>query len=613
MSGEGGIFKKLVSGIFGGKSARSASTLSTSRHLVGQFDELRDGQMKEVEISLSEDTTEQDGNSRKIFKVLLSRIEGQYYATSHLCTHYRARLVTGVLAGDGRVTCPWHAACFDVRTGDIEEAPAIPRLKTFPIEIVEGPEGRQQVYVVADRKQLVEAEPNACPAVIDKLDDKRHIVIIGGGAAGAAAAEGARVAGFQGRITIVSKEPHLPIDRIKLSKVLDAQVETLLLYKPEYLRDGLQVEVLTGTEVTAIDPQQCKLQIKKTQEQGELSYDRLLIATGGEPRRLPIPGGDLQNIFTIRSIDQNHQIMEFIRQSPTLPKVVIVGASFIGMEAAAMLIKALQQQGSDPSVTVVAPEKVPLVASLGASVGSVYQAMHERNGIQFRLGVGVSHFSKQNSTNPGRVGAVHLVDGTVLEAELVILGVGVRPATDFIGMALPREVDGGLRTNQFLALPDHPNIFTAGDIASFPVPPCFPHLQGQSARIEHWDVAVQQGRVAGRNMALSLKEAAALMPYESVPFFFTMQFGRSVRYAGLVPRDGCDEIWFDDKDNEGKLGDATAPSFAAYYLKGDCVLAVATMGRDPLAVHCGELMRQGRMPSASKVKQGVSPLSTPLA
>lgn len=297
---------------------------------------------------------------------------------------------------------------------------------------------------------------------------------------------------------------------------------------------------------------------------------------------MPIPGARLDNVFVVREICDNEQILAACQERK--PRVVIIGASFIGMEAAAMLVRTAE------SVTVVGVENVPLERVLGAEVGRVLQRRHEQHGVKFRLGVGISKILSDGS-RPNWANAVELSDGSRLDADLVIMGVGVRPATDFVRDCIPLEGDGSIRVDgQMRVVTMEDAVYAAGDLATFPHP-----ATGQLTRIEHWDVAQQQGRIAGHNMACA--ESARLRTYQSVPFFFSLLLGKSIRYAGNA-QPGYDRIHID-----GDLA-ATDPAFAAYYLAGDKVLAVATMGRDPLAVHCSELMLQGRMPSATQVVGG---------
>ena len=558
-----------MSSVFGGDSDVGSDR---KKYLVGTTNELHDGQMKEADIKVGD----------KAYKVLLSKVSGQYYATSHLCSHYKARLVTGVLTGGGRLVCPWHAACFNVRTGDIEEAPATQTLQTFQT-MIEG----ENVFIMAEAADFLTPFRTACSQVVkgDPIDN-RQIVIIGGGAAGAMAAESARATGFSGKIVLITREPHLPIDRIKLSKFLDVQVENLLLHRIDYLKQ-INIEYQVSEEVTAVDPTEKTITLT---DGSSLRYDKLLIATGGEPRHLPIAGADLQNIFVIRHIEANEAILKAVRAIGK-PKVVIIGASFIGMETAAMMVKVSE------SVTVVGLETVPMERVLGVEVGQVFQRLHEKNGVKFRLGTSIKAFTA-NAQDERKVAAIELGDGSILEADIVIVGVGIKLATEFADKALSLERDGGITVDSQLRIPAHKDIYAAGDIANFP-------YGTSNIRVEHWDVASQQGRIAGHNMGASLT-GSACKPYDSVPFFFSLQFGKSIRYAGSTHA-GYDEIWID-----GDPTAETALSFAAYYLREDKVLAVATMGRDPLTVHCSELMRLNRMPSASIIKAGKSPLEISL-
>lgn len=267
------------------------------------------------------------------------------------------------------------------------------------------------------------------------------------------------------------------------------------------------------------------------------------------------------------------------------PIVVVIGASFIGMESAAMMSKVAE------SVTVVGGESTPLERVLGAKVGNYFRRLHEKNGIAFKLGLGVTGFYGKEDAKEA-VGAVELTDGSRIEADLVIVGVGVSPRTRFCQDSLTLERDGSIRVDKYMRVVGEEDIYAAGDIATFPQ-----YKTSDLVRVEHWDVAQQQGRIAGHNMATSLDPDAALKPYRSVPFFFSNMFGKSIRFAGDA-HTGYDNVIMDG-DVETDNG-----SFAAYYVKGDEVLSVATVGRDPLAVHCSELFLQDRMPSTSEIQAG---------
>lgn len=596
--------------LFGGDAApppREQDDLPPpKRYYIGEAADLQDGQMKEVTFIMDKSGRPQ--------KLLLSRIAGKYYATSHLCPHYKAPLVKGVLTAEGRLVCPWHAACFNVtQAGDIEEAPSIEALTTYPVMVEEDKDGGEsgnegegekkaekssaKLYITIregeterkDSPTLPPSRPTVCTPIADwpEHKDERTILIIGGGPAGAMAAESARHAGFRGRIRVVSREPHLPIDRIKLSKFLTLQADSILLHRPSYL-DALRIEFNLGQQATSVDP---RARLVALADGSRLSFDRLLIATGGEPRRLTfLPGGDAYtNVHAIRHLTDNAAILQTIREiveegkehtgeegEGRKPHVLIIGASFMGMEAASMMNKLAA------SVTIVGMESVPLERVLGPQVGLFMQRLQEQNGTVFRLGASLKGFLPDPAV-PTRARAVELADGTIIETDLVILGVGIRLATEFLlDSGIPLLPDGSLPVDTHMCVQGHPDIFAAGDVATFP----YAHqLVSGSAplRVEHWDVALQQGRIAGHNMAISLAEErqpmegqregadrgevtdsirsecvskalGTMRAYDSVPFFFTLQFGKSVRYAGSTPS-GYDGIHVD----------SDGPSMAAYY------------------------------------------------
>lgn len=513
-----------------GSSFLKGGESTKSRLLLATTSELQNGQMKEVALELE----------GRPFKVLLSRVEGKFCATSHLCPHYKARLVTGTLSSDGKVTCPWHAACFDVRTGDIEEAPSLKALKSFPVEVE-----NENVYLLISMEDLGDESDRAvCEGAKVRADPANGtIVILGGGAAGGVAAESVRQSNFDGRLIMISREPHLPVDRIKLSKVMGVPVENLFLYKPEYYQ-ALKVETIFSKSAIQVNFSENSVSL----DDGEtVSYDCLLVATGGEPRTLPIPGAGLGNIHVLRSFDDNQRISSAINTFNEKPRIVIVGSSFIGLEAAAMLCKKAE------SITVVGLENVPLERVLGPQVGAVFERLHRKNGIAFRLGAVTKAFIA-NEDDPQNVGSVELADGQVLSADMVILGVGVKMATEMLkGGPVQIGDDGGISVDEYMRIIGTDNVFAAGDIARFPYV-----KGGQGIRVEHWDVAQQQGRIAGRNMVASRK-GTPMTPYKSLPFFFTMQYGKSVRYAGST-HEGYDDI-FVTGDME-----SDTPSFAAYYM-----------------------------------------------
>lgn len=506
---------------------------------VCKLSEINDGEMKEVK---SGETP-----------ILLARVSGKCYALAAHCTHYGAPLVEGALSGD-RIVCPWHHACFNATNGHLEEPPALDELAAYSVRI----EG-DDIYVDLGE----EPADRQAPAMVKRhADDERVFVVIGGGAAGYMAAQTLREDDFKGRVVIITRENRAPYDRPNLSKdYLQGQAEPGWMplrsddFFPEY-----DIEILLGREVSNVDPASKTI----TFEGGEtLRYDSLLVATGGEPRKLDLPGSHLKNIFPLRSFDSSDAIIGAAKAGR---RAVVIGASFIGMETACSLAK------RGLIVTVVAPDKVPFEKVLGAEIGTLYRQIHESNGVEFRLG---SHHASFEGDN--EVTAVVLDSGERIEADLVVVGVGVTPATGFLtGVQLHK--DGGVVADDHLSIGE--NIFAAGDIAHFP-----DARTGEDTRIEHWRTALQQGRVAAHNMAGKQTVFAA------VPFFWTTQFDATLNYVGHVKE--WDEIIFQ--------GEVEKQDFLAFYVKDHRILAVAGMNRDRDLAVWEEMIRLNQVPSPDRL------------
>ena len=492
--------------------------MSDQQSPVCKLSEIKDGEMKEVQAGTT--------------PVLLARVDGTCYALAAHCTHYGAPLAEGYLSGD-RIVCPWHHACFNARNGNLEEPPALDSLANYPVRI----EG-DSVFV----DMPAGAEDRRTPEMVspDPKVDARTFVIIGGGAAGYVAAQTLREDGFKGRIVMITPEDRKPYDRPNLSKDYlqgTAEPEWMPLRSDDFYSEH-GIEVVQG-KVTNISNHKKELHL----ESGEtLEFDKLLVATGGVPRTLNLPGSDLRNILVLRSFDSADEIIAAVEN---VQNVAVIGASFIGMEAAFSLTK------RGKSVTVIAPDNVPFQKTLGPEIGGLFKKVHEENGVIFSLGSGVKGFEGE-----GTVNKVRLESGESIDADVVIVGVGVRPATDFLeGFELHK--DGGVIADQYLSI--GPDIHAAGDIAHFP-----DARTGESTRIEHWRTALQQGRVAAHNMA------GKPTPFTQVPFFWTTQFDVTLNYVGHAT--GWDEIRYE--------GDLDSKDFLAFYLRAGSVVAVAGMNRD---------------------------------
>jgi NADPH-dependent 2,4-dienoyl-CoA reductase/sulfur reductase-like enzyme/nitrite reductase/ring-hydroxylating ferredoxin subunit len=502
--------------------------------------DLSDGEMKEVSAGGA--------------KILLARVGGEFHAVGATCPHYGAPLAEGALCGT-RVVCPWHHACFDVTTGGLEEPPALDSLPRYDVRVEGG-----RVFA-----RVPDAAEERVPPRMSRRDssDARLFVILGAGAAGYAAAQTLREDGFRGRVVVITREDRPPYDRPNLSKDYlqgHAEPEWMPL-RPDGFYKQFDIELLCEREVTRVDAAAKTV----TFYGGDaLAYDALLIATGGSPRRLNIPGSDLRNICLLRSFSDADSVIETAGRSS---RVVVVGASFIGMEAAA----SLRARGLD--VTVVAPSREPFESTLGPEVGALFRRVHEERGVKFKLGSIVYRFEGTSD-----VEAVTLEGGERIEADMVVVGVGVRPATGFLEGVQLHE-DGGVVVDAHMRAAD--GLYAAGDIACFPDP-----RTGVRARIEHWRTAQQQGRVAAHNMA------GRPTAFDGVPFFWTRQFDTGLLYVGHASR--WDEIIY--------AGDVAAQDFLAFYVRGGRALAVAGVNRDRDMAALEELFRLNLMPGAEELR-----------
>ncbi|NLX03794.1 MAG: FAD-dependent oxidoreductase [Phycisphaerae bacterium] len=517
----------------------------TRRERVAKVNDLREGEMREVTV----------GERR----ILLARINGEYRATSGTCNHHGAPLAEGLLIGH-HVRCPWHHSRFNLLTGDLEVSPALDALAVFDVGIegddvmVELPEGESPEH---RHMPMAEYDPQA---------DPRTFVILGTGSAGGAAAEMLRQKGFRGRVIMVTHENFLPYDRPPLSKnYLRSWEDTSppLLRDEEFYRE-FTIDVKTGRRVVQVDTTAKEVIFE---DKSFIGYDRLLIATGGVPRQLETPGVGLKRIFTLRSLADCNRIRETIRESQ---RAVVVGASFIGMETAACM----RERGLE--VTVVAPDRVPFEKQLGEPIGRMYQQLHEEKGVTFRLGRQVARFEGDD-----RVRAAVLDDGERLEADMVVVGIGVRPATEFL-RGVDRNDDGSVNVDEHFQVIN--DVYAAGDVA------CFPDWRtGERTRIEHWCVAEEQGRVAASNMADVEAE------YRTSPFFWTNQYRVIFQYVGHAGR--WDDIVID--------GDVSQRTFVAWYIKDGRVLAVGGCNESMKIMAAAELMLVDQLPSPDEARAGV--------
>jgi NADPH-dependent 2,4-dienoyl-CoA reductase/sulfur reductase-like enzyme/nitrite reductase/ring-hydroxylating ferredoxin subunit len=454
-------------------------------------------------------------------EVLLVRQNGAVHAIGAHCTHYHGPLADGLVVGN-TIRCPWHHACFDLRTGEALAAPALSPLSCWAdVE-------RDGKIVVGAKKEQPAARPTG----------DGNFVIVGGGAAGFAAAEMLRRRGFAGTITMLSNDNASPVDRPNLSKDYQAgnAPEDWVPLRGDNWYAENKIDLRLKTDVTALDHNAKQLTLG---DGSTLKFDRLLLATGADPVKLDIPGSDLKHVHLLRSLADCRAIIANLKDAK---RAVVIGASFIGLETAAAL------RTRELEVHVVAPEKRPLERVFGPQLGDFIRALHEEHGVNFHLENSVTAIGKNNVT---------LKNGGTLDADLVVIGVGVRPRLALAEKA-GLKIDKGVVVDQYLQT-SAPGIYAAGDIARWPDP-----VSGTDIRVEHWVVAERQGQVAALNMM------GERMPYRAVPFFWSQHYDVPINYVGHTEK--WDAIDID--------GDVTKRDCVVRYKQGGKVLAVDSIYRD---------------------------------
>ena len=459
-------------------------------------------------------------------EVLLVQSSDDIFGVGAHCTHYHGPLAEGLIAGE-TVRCPWHHACFDLRTGEAARAPALSPIACWKVERRDGR------IVVKDKRE--QPKPRSTTA---KADAPGKIIIIGGGAAGFAAAEMLRRREYRGSIVMLSDDDAPPVDRPNLSKDYlagSAPEDWLPLRPDDFYRDS-GIDLRLKTKVAGIDPRQRQVALASGES---LNYDRLLLATGAEPVRLNIPGAEQPHVHTLRSLADCRAI---INAAKTARRALVIGASFIGLEVAA----SLRTRGVE--VHVVAPEARPMERIFGSQLGGFVRALHEEHGVVLHLQDTVTAIDGKRAT---------LKSGGTLDADLVIVGVGVRPRLT-LAEAAGLAIDRGLTVNEYLQT-SAPDIYAAGDIARWPDP-----HSGERIRVEHWVVAERQGQTAAANM-LGLNER-----FDAAPFFWSQHYDVPINYIGHAER--WDQIAIE--------GDVKAKDCLLRYRRNGRVLAVASIYRD---------------------------------
>jgi len=475
--------------------------------------------------------------------VLLVRRGVEVFAIGATCTHYGAPLAEGLVVGD-TVRCPWHHACFNLRTGQALRPPALDPVARWRVEVVHNPapqpmpeESPAGTIYVRERLPDIDRPPSARAVKVPE-----SVLIVGGGAAGNAAAEVLRQEGYRGPITLLSADQSPPCDRPNLSKGYlagNASDESNLLRPAKFYQDN-DIALSLATRVAVIEPRSNHLELVDGRQ---LTYGALLLATGAEPIRLEVPGGQLPHVHYLRTLADSRAL---VSKALVARHAAVIGASFIGLEVAASL------RARNVNVHVVGPEAIPMERILGAELGQFIRKLHEQHGVKFHLGTTVTAIDE---------GGVTLKNGERVPADLVVVGIGVRPVISLAERA-GLVVDRGVTVDEYLQT-SNPHIFAAGDIARWP-----DRLSGEQIRVEHFVVAERQGQTAARNI-LGYRER-----FDAVPFFWTEQYDLGIVYVGHA------EQW----DEVHRDGDLEARDCTLTYRRRGKTLAVATIHRDQEAL-----------------------------
>lgn len=413
--------------------------------------------------------------------VIVVRVGNDAFAVGAACTHYSGPLAEGLIVGS-TVRCPWHHACFDLRTGEALRAPAFNPLPCWSVE-----HRGDRVYVGAKRDPFTRSgRPATSPS---------SVVILGLGGAGAAAAEMLRRRGYDGPVTIIDEDPSAPVDRPNLSKDYlsgHAQPEWIPLW-PEGFAEEHHITI-TRRKATALDLSAKQVVLADGKS---VPYDALILAMGAEANHLNIP-----EALVLRSFADANAILARAAQAK---RAVVIGSSFIGLEVAASL------RERNVAVDVVSMESRPLERIVDPRVSGMIRALHEQHGVRFHMG------SEVATIEPTKV---KLRDGSTIDADLVIAGIGVKPRVA-LAHAAGLACDNGVLVNEYLET-STPGVWAAGDIARWPDP----HT-GHRLRIEHWVVAERQGQVAAENvLGLGVR-------FDVVPYFWSQHYDMTIRYLGF--------------------------------------------------------------------------------
>ncbi|NXC97705.1 AIFM3 factor, partial [Certhia familiaris] len=531
--------------------------------------------------------------------VLLVRNRKEFHALGSKCPHYGAPLskgntgsgqrekttlgrlvltaqlggvsLAGVLRGE-RLRCPWHGACFNIRTGDIEEYPALDSISCFKVTVEDG-----KVFITAKKKVLTlpaVTEHRQCLGLRDTsrrcLLNRNTMLLLGGGVAALVCAETLRQEGFTGRIIMATNEKHVPYDKSKLSKEMNLKAEDFYLRKPEFL-EAQGIEFWTEKEAVSVDFQKQKVHFMDGSSQ---KYQQLLIATGSHSGFLKVPGAELQNVCTLQTPEESSKILELA----TGKNLVIVGASFIGRRLEQQQTSRLPASAKDTNGTSLQAGSSSRAACLAFGWVQLPFQMLQNKGVKFHMKTELCELKGKD----GKVTEAVLANGDNLPADVVVVGIGSTPNSAFLkGTSIARDDKGAILVNLHMQT-NIPNVFAAGDVVTFPVA----LLDGDRSSIRHQQVAEAHGHCAALNMLKRGKEL------HTVPYFWTTLLGKSIRYAG------CGKGYTDTVVK----GSLEQKKFLIFYIRDDHVTAAASLNCDPMVSLIAEVLYLGKQISKEEAE-----------
>ena len=500
--------------------------------------------------------------------ILITRDEDEFSAFDGKCPHAGADLGEGLRCGN-RVICPWHHGSFDSRDGTLLEPVAMRGLTQYELSD-EGDSLTVNTSAKIDKR-----------VANDKMTDT-HTIIVGGGGAGFMTANQLRHMGYGGKITLISQDDKAPYNRPLLSKMFLAgkmDEKYLMLGGADWASNN-NIDLRLQQTVSEVLPNARTIVITDADgKREEQTADFLVVATGAEPKIPPFKGAELDGVYTLRSMDD----AKAIKNASDNKHVVIVGTGFIGME----VTSALMEAGKAASITVVGRNRRVMANIVSESVSNALIKLHEEKGVNFVFGAGVDEINTAEDgtdNENSKVIGVTLSDGSMLAADVVILGTGVAPRTELLNEV---NAPDGVQVDEHLQLRD--GVYALGDIAKAT-------NQMGRMRIEHWRVALQHGLVTA---AAILNKDNVNSLAERIPFFWTAQYGKSLRYSGhaATPDKGIlfgspdkldyIEYYFDDDDGEDTRASAAS-----------------SLGRDKELIAFSELLRRGHAPTRAQINAG---------